>query len=89
MTDTKEKLIAKNCPFCGANVNPNDMDTLYPSGIAWVESSGGYLHYDSALKYPKEQWCYKIICNESYSGCGAEIHGDSKEEALEKWNKRV
>lgn len=77
------------CPFCGFKVNANDIDTLYPSGIAWVEAEDGFRHYDSAMKYPKEQWCYKIICNESYGGCGAEVHGDSAEEVLEKWNKRV
>ena len=26
---------------------------------------------------------------EIYGGCGAEMHGDSKEECLNKWNKRT
>lgn len=80
---------AKPCPFCGCKVDPNDIDTLYPSGIAWVEAEDGYVYYERAVIHPKEQWCYKIICNELYGGCGAEVHGNNKEETLEKWNKRV
>lgn len=85
--------MAKPCPFCGAPVDENDIDTLYPSGSAWVDDDYGdgtdFRHYVRATGVPKEQWCYKIICNESYGGCGAEIHGDSIEETIEKWNKRV
>ena len=83
---------AKDCPFCGRKVNSEDIDTLYPSGTGWidhVDEEYEYRSYVSAYDVPKEQWCYKIICNESYGGCGAEIHGDSAEEAIEKWNKRV
>lgn len=80
---------AKPCPFCGYKVNSNDIDTLYPSGTGWKESDEGYRHYVRATEVPKEQWCYKIICNESYGGCGVEMHGDSPEETINKWNKRV
>lgn len=82
---------AKPCPFCGAKINADDIDTLYPSGIGWIDADEGYRHYVSIHEQPlpKDQWCYKIICQEHYGGCGAEIHGDSKEEAVEKWNRRV
>lgn len=79
---------AKPCPFCGMDINANDHDTLYPSGTGWKDTGEGYRHYVSAYDVPKEQWCYKIICNESYGGCGAELHGDSVGEVLEKWNRR-
>lgn len=78
---------AKPCPFCGMICNL-DLDTLYPSGIGWKDAGVGYRHYVSAWGVPKEQWCYKIVCNESYGGCGAEIQGDSTTEVIEKWNKR-
>ena len=86
-------MIAKNCPFCGMR-NNLDIDTLYPSGIGWIdeeELGQGFRHYVSVHErhLPKEQWCYKVVCNESYGGCGATMHGDSKEEVVEKWNKRV
>lgn len=87
----------KPCPFCGMQIDPEDIDTLYPSGTGWIDmpfeevEGGSYRHYVNAFAHevPKDQWCYKIICNESYGGCAAEIHADSKQEAIEKWNKRV
>ena len=77
------------CPFCGKAINANDNDTLYPSGTGWKEEADGFRSYHSVYDVPKEQWCYKIVCQEHYGGCGAEIHGDSIEEVKEKWNKRV
>lgn len=77
----------KPCPFCGMTCNL-DLDTLYPSGTGWKDAGAGYRHYVSASDVPKEQWCYKIVCNESYGGCGAEMHGDNTNEVIEKWNKR-
>ncbi len=79
---------AKDCPFCGKHMNPSDQDTLYPSAVGWKEEDG-FRSYCSIYDVPKEQWCYKIVCQEHYGGCGAEIYGDSIEETLEKWNKRV
>ncbi len=76
------------CPFCGAHMNPHDRDTLYPSAVGWKEENG-YRSYCDIYDVPKEQWCYKIICNESYGGCGATMYGDSITETLDKWNKRV
>lgn len=77
------------CPFCGSKINAEDPDTLYPSGTGWEDAGEGYRHYVSSYNVPKEQWCYKIVCQEHYGGCGAEIHGDSVDEVKEKWNKRV
>ena len=78
----------KPCPFCGKSIDANDVDTLYPSGTGWVESDS-HRHYVSIYEVPKEQWCYKIVCQEHYGGCGAEVYGDSIEEVKEKWNKRL
>lgn len=88
-------MIAKPCPFCGMEIDLEDVDTVYPSGTGWIDvpfeemEGGSYRHYVPASQVPPEQWCYKIICNESYGGCTAEIHADSKEEAIERWNNRV
>ena len=79
----------KPCPFCGSQMNPDDPDTLYPSGIGWVEDEWWSRHYVNAHNVPKEQWCYKIVCQEHYGGCGAEIHGDSVEAVKTKWNTRT
>lgn len=86
---------AKPCPFCGMKCNL-DIDTLYPSGIGWLEDiwdgeGNAFRHYVSIHKreLPKEQWCYQIVCNKSYGGCGAIMHGDSKQEVINKWNKRT
>lgn len=83
-------MIAKDCPFCGMK-NNLDIDTLYPSGIGWKDSGHGYRYYVSIHEeqLPREQWCYKVVCNESYGGCGAEIHGDSIDEVIDKWNTRA
>lgn len=84
--------MTKPCPFCGKAINLDDEDTLYPDGIGWIdhwEEDYDYRSYVSALEVPKEQWCYKIVCNQIYGGCGAEIHSDSKEEVIEKWEKRA
>ena len=78
----------KSCPFCGKVMDADDPDTLYPSGTGWKDAGDGYRHYVSIYDVPKEQWCYKIVCQEHYGGCGTEIHGDSIEEVKKKWNKR-
>lgn len=80
----------KPCPFCGMEQDPDDQDTVYPSGSAWVDDEEiGVRHYVSAMQVPKEQWCYNVICNPIYGGCGAEMHGDSREEAIDNWNRRI
>ena len=72
-------------------IDPDDKDLIYPSGIGWKDSDEGYRHYVSIHKelLPKEQWCYRVVCQEHYGGCGDSITGDSKEESIEKWNRRI
>lgn len=79
---------AKPCPFCGSKIDVTDHDTLYPSGVGWKEDDG-LRHYVSLRDVPKEQWCYLIVCQEHYGGCGAEMIGDSIEETITKWNRRA
>lgn len=79
----------KPCPFCGKEVDIDGEDTLYPNGTGWKISDGGLRGYFSFREVPKEQWCWSIHCPENYGGCGAQVSGDSKEEAIEKWERRA
>ena len=79
----------KPCPFCGHAVDLDDGDTLYPTGVGWLENDDGFRTYHSFREVPKEQRCWGIHCPTTAGGCGAEISGDSREEAIEKWNNRV
>lgn len=71
----------KPCPFCGHS-NFDMRDTLYPSGTTWHEHKEGYRVYGKPYKY--ENKCWQVVC-----GCGAELHADSKQEAITAWNRRV
>lgn len=80
----------KPCPFCGMKIDPDDPDLVYPSGTGWKEEPEiGFRSYHRACDVPEEQWCYKVVCQTHYGGCGCTMSGDSKEEAIENWNRRV
>lgn len=78
------------CPFCGMEVDLENPDVLYPSGVAWkYDAELDMRTYHNFREVPKEQWCYSIHCPTSSGGCGAEIDGDNREETLRKWNTRA
>lgn len=80
----------KPCPFCDKPVDLTDDDTLYPSGVGWLFDEELKMRtYHETMDVPVEQWCYGMHCPITAGGCGAEIHGDSKQEAIDKWNRRV
>ena len=64
-------------------------DVVYPNGIFYINTFNGRRY----LKWPKVGYfdgqCYEVHCTEGNGGCGALVTGDSKEEAVEKWNRRV
>ena len=77
------------CPFCGKIPETDDEDVCYPNGIGWkpgVIYGRAYFNY---REVPKEQWCYDFHCVKHTGGCGATVSGDSKQEAIDNWNKRV
>jgi hypothetical protein len=78
----------KPCPFCGLKVELEDGDTLYPTS-GWKERANGMREYCLVYEAPPEQWCYTMHCPTTAGGCGAEISGDSMQEAMDKWNRRV
>ena len=76
----------KPCPFCGAVLNIEDGDTLYPTGFGWKIIEGtDFLSYHRLSEVPREQWCWGMHC----PNCSAEVNGDSEQEAIDNWNKRV
>jgi len=92
----------KPCPFCGKIPESDGDDTLYPTG-GWQlihEDECSYPVYLSGWdvhvmknEHPDRYGIdfgstYTMHCPEVYGGCGAEISGNSKEEAIEKWNRR-
>lgn len=77
------------CPFCKAELDSEDPDTLHPSGIVWQEYADGFRGYFSRKEQQEPDGvCYEVNCCLHYGGCGANISGDSKEEAIAKWNTR-
>lgn len=77
----------KSCPFCGKEVDLEDPDTLYTNGIGWVQN-GNRRSYHNFREVPEGQWCWSIHCHEHAGGCGAQINGDSRQECIDKWNRR-
>lgn len=75
------------CPFCGTIPDLDNPDTLYPSGVGWKHVDN-HIEYCSALEVPPDQWCYSIHCVQTSGGCGAEMHGDSKQDTINRWSKR-
>ena len=79
----------KPCPFCGKPVDLEDHDTLYPSGSGWLFDEELQMRtYHRMHEVPREQWCWAMHCPGGSGGCGAEIHGDTRNEACESWNRR-
>ena len=86
-----EKLLP--CPFCGWPVDMEDPDTFYPTGTLWrYDEEAGcivYYGYKDRDKYGAENMCYLLVCVEHNGGCGAEVHGDTEEETIAKWQRRA
>lgn len=80
----------KPCPFCGKVVDLDEADTLYPNGIGWSDDAHPPLRvYLTFREVPKDQWCWTMHCPTTTGGCGAEISADSRQEAIDAWNRRV
>ena len=76
----------KPCPFCGEEVEEDD---IYPTGSGWKDHGDGLRSYHSFRHVPQEQWCYSVHCEVTRGGCGVEMSGDTKQEAIDNWNRRV
>lgn len=76
------------CPLCGHAVDLSDNDTLYPNGTGWRQELN-LRTYHGFREVPKEQWCWSMHCPTTAGGCGMEVSGDSRDEALAAWNQRA
>lgn len=79
------------CPFCGHN--PQDWsDFLHRTGGGWRDDVLGnitvrhYLRRDDPRGIHGE--CWELNCLTHEGGCGANITGDSRAEAIAAWNRR-
>ena len=81
-----EREALKPCPFCDKAVDLGDPDTLYPT-MAWRKDDD-ICHY-VRIDEPHHGLVWTMHCSEQAGGCGAEISGDSREEAIAAWNRRA
>lgn len=88
MENMRSMIELKPCPFCGKSPDLSDPDTLHPSGTAW-KPHGNIRVYCSFRNIPQEQWCWQINCPPHMDGCGAELHADSRQEVIDRWNRRA
>lgn len=84
----------KCCPFCGMKPPQDLIDTLYPTGSFWrelkeegLEGLRHYFHRNQAREGDGQ--CWGMHCTGNMGGCGAQISGDTKEEAIAAWNTRA
>lgn len=70
------------CPFCGKKLDLLNPDTIYPSGVYWIDDKLVGYHIYSKYREQGSNSCYVINCLPTIGGCGAEMHGDTKEETI-------
>lgn len=78
----------KPCPFCGFDADLDEPDTLYPGG-RWREDDGirHYLLPNDKREGHGRTWT--LHCPVTVGGCGAQISGDTREEAIAAWDRRA
>lgn len=76
------------CPFCGKQGSLEDPDTLYPTAH-WREDEEirHYFGLRDGRQHHGEVWT--MHCPQPAGGCGAQISGDSEDEAVDNWNRRI
>lgn len=76
------------CPFCGRNPDPTDPSTLHPTGTVWRDEAEFRSYHSHSERQEGDGRCWVFACLTESGGCGAEVHGDSEEEAIIAWNRR-
>lgn len=84
----------KPCPFCGHRISEDLIDCFYGTGMFWRPDPEPlhfieYMNRREAAVHPEAQPVLHIECNTTEGGCGAQIEGNTGEEVLAKWNRRV
>lgn len=79
------------CPFCGYKPPKDLSDTLYPSGIyRRFEPEIGFTSFIGRRdRLPTDEPCWAMHCTENMGGCGAQINGNTRDEAIAAWNTRA
>lgn len=82
----------KPCPFCG-HVPQDWPDFLHLTGGGWRDDPLGdgtmFRHYMRADDPRGVQGkCWELNCLTHEGGCGANVTGDSRAEAIAAWNRR-
>lgn len=78
LSEIRETMLLKNCPFCGNNLNKQDpLDTLYPA-FRWHNPDT-----------EQEETVWHIVCQVNAGGCDCEVYGSSPQESIDNWNRRV
>lgn len=72
MVKKLNKVELQSCPFCGHDMNQQYIDS--PE--------------DTIYPMNRERTIWNIVCQDYAGGCDAVVIGDSKEDCIEKWNKR-
>lgn len=67
------------CPFCGDTPKLEDPDFVYPATRPEYNNDKGEFFYP----------LWQATCCREGTGCGAIMLGDSKEDAIKRWNTRV
>jgi hypothetical protein len=74
-TDLYKNVELLPCPFCGFKPDITYDDCCYPAARD-MDDQGNYV-------------LWNINCYETHGGCSAHILGDSIEDCINKWNRRV
>lgn len=77
-----------SCPFCGRNPDPTDPSTLHPTGTVWRDEAEFRSYHSHSERQEGDGLCWVFSCLTESGGCGAEVHGDSEEQAIAAWNRR-
>lgn len=90
MTTPTDGEVLLPCPLCAKKADLSDEDTLHPSGISWYEDpQDGIRCYVGTRSRPDAtNLCWSMCCPTPAGGCGMRVTGDSREEAIAKWNTR-
>lgn len=86
-TPARQPVSLLPCPFCGRGLGDDLIDVLYPTG-GWRWAKPGCRSYVSPIAGNLDGRVWTVHCTKHSGGCGAEISGDSKPEAIAAWNSR-
>ena len=87
MTNTLKLL---PCPFCDHDMEMTDLkDALHPSGVYWRVDKGIRHYIRHPDRKPTDIPCWTFSCLTHEGGCGVTMNGDSRDEVINRWNRRV